>query len=254
MPQKEFKYSVFKSVFRPVWIVSDKLGTFFFWAGIFALVLTGLSLLFSAAFECSLVFKRGVTLCVERPAAYISYFITKILLISVFIRLWTEATVSSDEPFHFLQVLKGILRAFLSLAIFIGANLLPMLAGHVLYFRTPNPNWIVELMFFTLIALGFLAPFILMRFYPAIGAFLESGARVPVYQSFIATLGWGFKLVLSTAFLYMLILFIFISGNSAALTMPYYLSMFVQNMVLLLNVALATSFMLTQKQMFLDAK
>ena len=256
MLQTEVQYSVFKAVFRPVWLISDKLGAFCVWGGIFGLVLTGLALLFSAAFDCTLHLTHGQAWCVEKTFAYMAYFFTKLLIVAIFVRLWVEAVVMKEEneSTSFKRTFIGVLKTFLCFVVFIGSIFLPIIATYILFLRVPNPNFVVELGFFTFFALWFLAPFVLMRFYGSIGERLEDARPTPLKEVWRKTSGFSFKLLLSTALVYMLVLVLYLSANSSARGMTVYAGLFVQNVVLLLNAALVACFMLVQKQIFLSAK
>ena len=256
MLQPEVQYSVFKAVFRPFWMVSDKLGAFCFWGGIFGLVLTGVALLFSAAFDCTLHLSGGQAWCVEKPFAYMAYFFTKLLLITVFVRLWVEAVVMKDEndSTTFKQTFIGVLKTFLCFMLFMSSIFLPIIATYILFLRVPNPNFVVELAFFTFFALWFLAPFVLMRFYGSIGERLEDARPTRLKEVWRKTSGFSFKLLLSTALIYMVVLTLYLSANSSARGMPHYAGLFVQNFILLLNAALVACFMLVQRQIFLSTK
>lgn len=248
MSQENVKYSVFRAVFRPFWLISDNLGTFVFWGSVFALVIMGLSLLFSAAFECSLTFKKNVPMCPDNMAPYLVYFIAKVWLIAVFIRLWVESMTARQKVLPLLkQALRGVLKTFLCFMIFIVLNLLPMLSGYILYFHAPNPNWMIELAVFSVIALGFLVPFVLIRFYSVLGGYLEDKPVHSLFSTWRQTSGLWVKLLFSTALIYVFILLSYLSAYSTARMLPFYAGAFVQNIILLLNVVLVVNFLLTQK-------
>lgn len=251
MPQADVKYSVFQATFRPIWMISENLGAFSFWGGVFALVITGLSLLFSAAFGCSVILKSGVPLCLEHTTSYMFYFLTKILLLTVFIKLWAEnVSAKPKNEMRFDHVLWGILKTFICFVIFIVANLLPMFSAYILYFRASNPNWLIELAVFTVVGVGFLMPFILMRFYALLGERLDDDPPHSIWSTWQRTSGFGIKLLFSVALIYVFVVICYLSAHSGAINLPIYAGMFVQNFVLLLNVALVVNFLLTQKYIF----
>ena len=81
-------------------------------------------------------------------------------------------------------------------------NLIPLLSVLLLVFRVPNPNWKIELLYFTIVSIGFLFPFLLMRIYSLLALFLEGKNWKEFKKAWNKTQGYSMKIVLSCTLLF----------------------------------------------------
>jgi hypothetical protein len=79
-----------------------------------------------------------------------------------------------------------------------------MVSGWILYLRVPNPDWRVEILFFAVVSIGFIIPFILLRFYSLI-PFVIYGRRLPpLKEVWYKTSGNMFTVLLSLFVIFIL--------------------------------------------------
>lgn len=251
MTTTKITYSIFKAIAKPFWLISNKLGFFAGLSILFASVLSGLSLLFSTVFHCSFT-NEAETLCASFSTAYFFYLCTKTLIVILFIRSWIESLDNAKVNTAYLtQTLNGVFKTFLCLLIFVIFNTLPLISAYILFIRQPNPVWQIELLYFTVVGLGFLTPFLLMRFYAYLGEQLENKYHDSFWASWHNTQGFLFKILLSIGVLYIFVLALYISANSPTLAENGFIGSFIENIAFLLGIALTSNFMLIQRQIFL---
>lgn len=271
----EKKYSVVKSLIYPLWNISDNLERFLLCGGLFALVLTLLSYIFNQTYLCVFNPDAAKQLYCDSSYLYVFYFVLKFILCSCFITVWhylaVHQTLAENVYVHLLRNWKNFCKDFCLFLIFIVLNLIPAISGIVLLFREPNPVWQIELLFFTFVGLGFVVPFVLMRFYALFAESLDADGfcdcfllwRQKTGLVWRNTAGYGFKIVFSTALLFILILVFILSVNTTfrnisniSISLQFYdfIAEFVFNFVTLLIFALVVNFMEAQRSQILTEK
>lgn len=257
MTKSTIQYSILKAAIEPIWQISDRLGYFAITALIYATVLTCLSNLFAFTMDCSFSLSAGQNACTNYGGAYIFYLFLTFTILASFINTWiTPLPQASDLDSKFSitlirQNMNAVFKNLILIALFLTANALPMLSAFILYYRQPNPVWQIELLFFTAIGLGLLAPFALMRFYAYLGERLEGQARHPVFASWRNTRGFIFKILFSVMLLYIFLLILYIGAHAQDINNLGILGDLIQNIIMLLSTALIVNFMRTQKNFFL---
>lgn len=256
------KYSVWKSIFIPLWGISDNIEKFLLSGCFFAAILTLLSFVFDQTYLCMFNPEMAKHLpCTDQGYLYVPYLILKLAVLAVFITIWFDWTYGKkviDEK-YIIYAGKTFLRNFVLLLSFIVLNLIPVVSGFLLLFRVPNPVWQIELLYFTFVGIGFVVPFILMRFYALYAVLLNGEGWKNFGLIWHNTSGNGFKIIFSSALLFVLILVLLLSVNatfqkSSAFPPQLYnfFAEFVFNFVTLLMVALVINFMQVQKDQILQ--
>lgn len=256
------KYSVWKSIFIPLWGISDNIEKFLLSGCLFAAILTLLSFVFDQTYLCMFNPEMAKHLpCTDQGYLYVPYLILKLAVLAVFITIWFDWTYGKkviDEK-YIIHGGKTFLRNFVLLLSFIVLNLIPVVSGFLLLFRVPNPVWQIELLYFTFVGIGFVVPFILMRFYALFAVLLNGEGWKNFGLIWHNTSGNGFKIIFSSALLFVLILVLLLSVNatfqkSSAFPPQLYnfFAEFVFNFVTLLMVALVINFMQVQKDQILQ--
>lgn len=198
--EKVIKYSTVKSFMQPFWTIFDYLKTFAVQGFFFSLIMVLLSNIFNQKYVC--VFNQEIAqsnYCINSTYLYIPYLFIKLVVMAIFINMW-YATVYKKETIdktYFQSAWKKFLKTFGFMIIFLIFNLLPLLSAMILIFRIPNPNWKIELLYFTVVSTGFLFPFVLMRFYSIFSLFLDGKNWKEFKNIWCKTSGYTMKIVLS---------------------------------------------------------
>lgn len=249
------KYMILKGVMNPLWVISDKLTEFIKMAGVFAIALTLLSYIFGQTYICVFGTDHKESLyCLENSLLYFPYLIMKLLIINVFILFWLKKIIL-NQTINKTAAAKCAGIFFL----FVIANLLPLVSAFLLLVRQPNPVWQIELVYFTIVSLGFLAPFVLMRFYAVLAGTLSDNIPNMLKTVWQNTGGYTAKIVISAILVYLIGILTLLSVNSVIMRLGNILPMHIYNFtaeylfnfIILFMVTLIVNFINYQKQVFL---
>ncbi len=106
---------------------------------------------------------------------------------------------------------RKILKAFAALSIILVLNIIPFVSFSLLAMREPNPDVVVEITYFGVVSIGFLVPFVVLRFYSVLGLILE-GVDLPSLKSiWVKTQGNSLRIILSLFSIFILTLFLFLN-------------------------------------------
>ena len=251
----ETNYMMLKGVMNPLWVISDKLVEFIKMVGVFAVVLTLLSYVFGQTYICVFGASSKESLyCMENSLLYFPYLVLKLLIINIFILYWLKK-ILLNQSVNKTTAAKGAGIFFL----FIITNLLPLVSAFLLLVRQPNPVWQIELIYFTVVSLGFLAPFVLMRFYAVLAGALSDNIPNMLKTVWQNTGGYTAKIVISAIIVYLIGILTVISVNSVIMRLGNILPMHIYNFtaeylfnfMILFVVTLIVNFINYQKQVFL---
>lgn len=177
------KMPLFKIVFGPEGLFIDRTRNFFAVAGIYALLLSVLSLVAGQGYMCLYNdYRVGGGYCTNSIGLYVAVHIVVLYVISMFMVRWYNVCFGG-QPLSWRYLLlprRQDVRSFAGNIAFILINLLSMLSLYLLYVRDPNPDWRIELVYFAFVSIGFLVPFVVMRFYALIG-FILAGREISLF-------------------------------------------------------------------------
>lgn len=157
-----------KIIFSP-WIQLYKhIKSFFYISFPFVFFVSIISSLLGMSYVCRYNngFEIASTHCSTKLEIYIVNMIIYIIACGFFAQIWKNELEGKQfcwrkEKTQYKTVVKFVL---LSLA-FLLINMIPVISLFILYIRNPNPDWRIEIAFFAVVSLGFLTPFVCMRFY-----------------------------------------------------------------------------------------
>ena len=226
MNDNKKKYFVIQSFMKPFWIVFDNLKTFLLQGLLFSGVVVLLSYLMGQKYLCFFNQQMAENMyCPEMNTWYFPYLLLKLLIIAVFINVWYDTVFKNVQinKEYFKSGLKKIWKTFVLLLVFIAINFLPVISSLLLLFRVPNPIWQIEQLYFTVVSTGFLAPFLLIRFYGLFAEFLAGHNWKQFKIMWHKTSGSAMKIVLSCALLFLvgiLMLIVFIGFFKSEVNLP----------------------------------
>ena len=220
MEEKEKKYPVLRAFSKPVAILVDYFKAFAVLGGAGALVLVLLSFAFGQSFVCMLPKVRGDSYCGENLPVYMLYVFTKFFVIAVFLRVWGDRVFLNKNinMDYFKKNIGRFLRFFGVLLAFLLINILPAFALYFMIVRVPNPIWQIEILYFVFMSLGFVIPFVLLRFYRNIALFVLDEPYLGLKETYVKTnfkcsrIFLSFSIVLTMC----LVLFLVVNANLKA--------------------------------------
>lgn len=260
---KPVRLPLVKMMFMPFSLLLDNGKNFFMLAFIFSLVIGILAMASGFGYMCIYAKIAPVSAyCSDSGIVYIIYQLAKVFLWSLFAVKWCESSLLR-QPLNWAFLLKVDRRSFKLaglLVLIILLNFLPMISGWILYMRVPNPDWRIEILFFAVMSIGFVIPFIVMRFY-SIVPFVIYGEKVPpLKEIWYKTVGDLLVILLSLFLIF--IVAVFVLGNlysnfqTVAAGSSFYInfaSEFIYNVIVLfIFTVVINNFCLQQQFLFTD--
>ena len=167
-------------VLGPEGLFSDRLSAFLRLAFFGGIGLAALALLLGRAYVCNYSHLADNFYCLSSIAFWLVHFVLKLFLLGFFALYWHYAV--AGEPLPSLRQIwpqwRQAGRVALWLLILGVSGIIPFISLFVLQIREPDPDWRIELTFFTFVGLGFLVHFIAVRFLSAF-AFIAVGDELP---------------------------------------------------------------------------
>ncbi len=172
-------YPMTQMILGPYMVLIDKFRAFAYAGMLFALILSIVYLVGGQSLFCSLGAMSG-GFCSQSLISAIVIRIIIVALIAAYCVRYYQA-VWQNAPLNLAFLFKPQKNDLLSLGTiiaFVLLNGIAGLSGYLLYARVPNPDWRIELVYFGIVSIGFLVPFVLLRFY-LVFAYIWGGEKIP---------------------------------------------------------------------------
>ena len=179
-PETSVRIPFNKLIFMPFGILTAQFGALFRLSALFALLISFFSMVLGFAGICFTQYHDAYFFCSNSNLLYFLSLFIKIFLVAMFLARWYNIAFLK-QCYNAGNIFKPTRKDFglaFELILFLVLNLTPLLSFYLLYKRVPNPDWVVEVAYFACISVGFLVPFVLMRFY-SLPAILLSGEKSP---------------------------------------------------------------------------
>lgn len=174
------KLPVFAMLFGPYGLMLDKIKQFIINGTAFAVVLMVLYIASGQDALCINSAYRQQHFCTNNVANFAIIHFISFFILCVFMRSWYQTAFMPEGIKSYkifipqladLKILGLFAAFFLTLAI-------AGFSGYLLYVRVPNPDWKIELGYFTLVSFGFFVPLLALRFVSYV-AFAAAGEPLP---------------------------------------------------------------------------
>ncbi len=242
------KMPILDFMLRPYNIVFCNFKVYLLIAAVLSAFLTVMAFLLKHPYMCLYQDYRLGHQCQDNVYSYIFMHLLTLGMISVFaVRwykiVWQQAALNVR---YILRLQKDDLKSFATTMVFLFLNMLSLLSGYVLFMRVPNPDWQIEVVYFTLIGLGFVVPFVTMFFY-SVPAFIWAGEKLPsIKEVWRRNAGNGGRILLSLALIFLASFFTIILFNGKIRLVPdkntFYIGIIVEYVYNMLVFLLATFF------------
>jgi hypothetical protein len=206
---KKYVFFVGAAILEPLETVLKNLKSFVTAALGCAVLSALISYATGQVFSCQFFYRQG-TVCPQMEWGNIAYFASKVFLFAVFASLWIALVFKDQKADRNLWLKNGwaYVRNFLILLLVFALCALPFISTVVLIRREPNPNWIIELLYFTVVGAGLLVPLILMRLSGVIYDLMSGNGLKNLGKIWTGTAEKGLKIVLSCAFIFLFCTFL----------------------------------------------
>lgn len=174
-------------IFSPLKMFYQNFKMFIFLSIPFAFIMTILSLLLHNNIMCGVDYLQKQTVVGCAPLlswTTLAFQIIRLLIIISFIKGWYNYAISKQKiNLSDLCVLDTWnIKIFFILLFVLFINILPSLSYVELMIRNPNPNWLIESMFFAVMFMGFFIPIIAILYYYTIAYAIDKTKLPPLGQ------------------------------------------------------------------------
>ena len=226
---------------------------FFVLSLIFSFFMTIVSLLSNNSIICGITFSaQSITTCAApNELSFLLFHIFRFIIITFYIKGYYNYVIE-HQPMDFSKMFVPSwhdAKILSVLVFFIFINFVPAVSYYILLMREPNPDWIIESLYFTFISIGFVLPFLAILYY-VIFAYIIEGKKCPSFKQISAAVfDNAGKIIISTLFTITIGLLVIIYYIGAIMPYTNHLS-FIKvclfeicyNVILLMIVALMTNY------------
>lgn len=255
------KLPFFTTIFGAYGILAENLKAFLVLGSVFALLLSVIYMGSGLGVLCIASQYQENYFCTNNIYVLLIVRLVVFFISCIFIRGWYQV-ITGKRPNNRLAYFVPQKTDLKIAGIFLGYVLCLLVAAgsaYLLYMREPNPDWRIELAYFAVVSLGFLLPFLTLRFmcYVAFAAADESLPAPPVVWK--KTSGNFFVLLAGIIVLFILSLFIAISLLHQLVIVEnagrFYVAVFseyISQLLYLLIVACFTNYCYLQKKLLFE--
>lgn len=172
-----------RTAFGAYWLLIKKFKEFLILGSLYSGILLVLYLLSGNGWFCSTNSEEKLLFCSESMGVFIIVRLFNFFIICMFARIWYQTLLKDDfrlQRKQFIPNLADLKIVAISVAYLI-SFLVALYSLYLLYVRVPNPDWKIELTYFTFVSLGFLVPIFALRFLSWY-AFIAEGVELPNWK------------------------------------------------------------------------
>ena len=248
------KMPFIKLIFSPFSLFIDNLKKTFLLCLVFASILSVVSFMFGQAFICAFTYVQGTSaFCSYSPSIILINLAIKFAIFSAFIVKYHDASRDNGTLLSLFdrRIAKATFASFLIVLLFLS----PMVSYFILATRVPNPDVMMELLFFTVVSIGFLIPLAVIRFFSVYG-FISRDEVIPPLL-FIWKRSASNNMVILSGLFFILFPMIFVMINFQAMFINkpengiwyyYFISEFLYNMIILWVLSVFANHSLKQRE------
>ena len=163
----KIKLPFFQTVFGCYDIFFSKFWAFAPLGGLFALIMTFIFFISGQDILCFHGEYSKAHFCTQSIWNYIAIHLLAVCMNFLFMQKWCQL-VAEGKNFNWKKVLVPDLGTLKMIGLFLAYIAMVGVAAfslYLLYTRVPNPNWKIELTYFTVVSIGFILPIIGIRFF-----------------------------------------------------------------------------------------
>ena len=163
---KAVRLPMLATLFGAYGMVIEKFKEFFILGSIYAVILAAVYIICGMEALCGNPLYREGHFCSDSLALFAVIHIVNFFVLCMFMRAWHQVIRTGNFKLTRDVFIPG--RAELKIIgvsmFYVLAFMIALLAAYLLYVRVPNPNWKIELAYFTAVAWGLLVPLAALRF------------------------------------------------------------------------------------------
>lgn len=171
------------TAFGAYWLLIKKFKEFLILGSIYAVVLLLIYLLSGNGWFCNIASEEKTFFCSNNVGIFIVVRLLNFMVICMFARVWYQAILEDKFSLRrnlFVPSWKDIKIMALSIGYILSLSV-AIYSLYLLYVRVPNPDWRIELAYFTFVSLGLIVPVVALRFLSWY-AFIAEGEILPNWK------------------------------------------------------------------------
>jgi hypothetical protein len=259
--KKKSKFSFFRIIYESFGILFDNFKFAIIIGGTFSVIFTLVKILFGNSFFCYNPNFEKTFICSSNTIVFVLSGLIFWFITCEYIRNWYQVVILKDRKFSIKNILPQMLdvKIYGVLALFFVSVLIAMLSGFILFVKEPNPNWVIELSFFSLMFLGLFVPLIALPVLSYIPFVLEN-TKLPKIKDLwrsakgnylVIMVSFGF--ILTGNFLIMLsVTNYFIQVSADGNVFVIVMAEFLYNMILMFIMSVYTNYCYMQKKFLFE--
>ena len=224
------KLPILHTIFGCYMTLIDKIKPFVILGTFFSLILMCLCFATGQDALCINGLYRQTHYCTENLSLYFGVHLVLLFVLAMFMRNWAQ-TALQNTPFNWKSAFIpqwADLKIFALFFIFFATVVVAVTSAYFLYIRVPNPDWRIELAYFSVVGLGFFVPLIALRFLVYFAYAAVNVPFPPLKAIWQKTSGNGFALMAGFVLLMMVGLFCALSVSQRLLMQqvvdPFYIA------------------------------
>ena len=202
----------------PIGILLYRFKRFLYLSFIYAFLISILAFVTKSSYVCGYTdwaegFKLG---CTKSSGLYITFFLIRLLIISVFLRMWYKSAVCGEYlNIKEMFVIRGQdWKIFASFMGVLGILCLPLISVSMMMGRVPNPDWRIESLFFAFVFVLACVPILLIRFWGVFSCSVSKQKHPSFRKIWHETSGQIVKIILSIFLMVILCMIIVMKYHS----------------------------------------
>ena len=154
------KFPVFRTVFGSFGLFLDNMKSYLLIGSVFSLIITVLNYLSGQSLMCGNALFNEHIFCSRNLYVFMTSNVLLWFVFCVYARIWSQSAILKKYAFSLKTLLpnKTDLKLYAFALLFTLSIFIALGAGFLLYKRVPNPDWKIELIYFSIVSIGFFAP------------------------------------------------------------------------------------------------
>ena len=253
--------SLLKIIFTSYGLLIDNGRSFFVFGSAFAILLSLMNFVTGQSLMCANNDLSKYIYCANNIYIMVIGYVLMWFVSCVFIRNWYQGAILKEYKFSFKKMIPEItdFKLYGAFLVMILSIFVAVVSGFFLFIRVPNPDYRIELLYFSFVSLGFFVPMIAVQLVSYLPLITE-GQKLPSIKDVWKKGAENRAFVVMSVFCFLMFNFLFVSSFLRYLTQiavsngvfVVVITDFLYNMVMLLLTAVFANYCYLQKNILFE--
>lgn len=154
------KFPIFKTIFGSFGLFLDNFKSYLLIGSVFALIVMVVNYIGGQSLMCTNPAFKEYAICSKSIYGFVIGVVVLWFVFCFYARIWGQTAILKKYKFSIKTLVpnKTDLKLYGVLILFSLSIIIALTSGFLLFTRVPNPDWKIELMYFTVVSVGFFAP------------------------------------------------------------------------------------------------